>query len=98
MKYEIGSTYRLPFGQCRRELLATFAYNGTTRYQFNLLGGERKALVSYTASDLDRVNPLVIELTEDMAANVQASAHVQIKVVPFVSLYHPSMVEVRKIA
>jgi hypothetical protein len=91
MKYEIGSTYRLPFGQCRRELLATFAYNGTTRYQFNLLGGERKALVSYTAIDLDRVNPLVIELTADMAANVQAAAHVQVRVVP--TLFHESMTE-----
>lgn len=98
MKYQVGNTYRLPFGQCRRELLATFDHNDTTRYQFNLLGGERKALVSYTASDLDRMNPLVIELTADMAANVQAAAHVQVRVVPFVSLYHPSMVDVRKVA
>lgn len=35
--------------------------------------------------------PLVIELTPDMAANVQATAHVNVRIVP--TLFHKTMVE-----
>lgn len=42
--------------------------------------------------------PLTVVLTPALAANVNASAGVVIKIVPTVSLFHESMVEEKKIA
>ena len=113
-KYTVGTTYKLPMGYCHRELLAVVEFNGTTRYQFNLLGGERKALVAYTEAQLDAANPTPAPTFQVYPAEVFRSLAVAHVIVPAlvpdelvtgmiaakqtVSLFDSSMLSERKIA